>query len=142
MIVGSPGGSPVCLPAREWELSKTLHPHPTSCLSDQAVACSDPALGLGQVQHRPAFSRVRWGGINERQEVGQREACGRRQREVHPQQLHTGSELGVAGRALQKPQERAPATHQLVGCLSAFCQCLKAGDRNPGIFSFAGLIFY
>lgn len=42
---------------REWELSKTLRPHPTPRLSDGAVACSDPTLGLGQVQHRPAFSR-------------------------------------------------------------------------------------
>lgn len=54
---GGTGGSPVRLPACEWELNKTLHPHPTSRLSDQAVACSDPVLGLGQVQHRPAFSR-------------------------------------------------------------------------------------
>lgn len=61
---------------------------------------------------------------------------------MHPQQLHTGSELGVASLPLQKPQERTLATHQLLGCLSALCQCLKAGNRNPGIFSLAGLIFY
>lgn len=36
------------------------------------------------------------------QEMGQREASGRRQREVHPQQPHGGSELGAAAEALRK----------------------------------------
>lgn len=61
---------------------------------------------------------------------------------MHPQQVHTGAEPRRGGyRALQELRERAPATHQPLGCLSALCQCLNAGDRNPGILSLAGLIF-
>lgn len=43
--------------------------------------------------------------------MGQREACGRRQREVHPQQLQRGSELGATEpcRSLRKgPCHPAP----------------------------------
>lgn len=46
------------------------------------------------------------------QEMGQREASGRRQREVHPQQLQGGSELG-ATEPQGSPVEGPPA---LPGC--------------------------
>lgn len=45
------------------------------------------------------------------QEMGQREASGRRQREVHPQQLHRGSELGAAAEALWKGPLPSPGCH-------------------------------
>lgn len=37
---------------------------------------------------------------------------------------------------------KGPCNPPPLGCLSAFCQCLNTGDRNPGILSLAGLIFF
>lgn len=63
------------------------------------------------------------------QEMGQREASGRRQREVHPQQLQGGSELGAA-----EPR-RSPAEGPLpsLAAMSTLCQWLASGDKSPGI---------
>lgn len=60
------------------------------------------------------------------QEMGQREASGRRQREVHPQQLHGGSELGAAAEAVQK----APCPP--LAAMSTLCQCHESRNKSPG----------
>lgn len=66
------------------------------------------------------------------QEMGQREASGRRQREVHPQQLHGGSVWGAAAEALP----RGPLASR--GCL---CQCLESGNGSPRTLYTVSLIF-
>lgn len=66
--------------------------------------------------------------------MGQREACGRRQREVHPQQLHRGSELGATEpcRSLRKGPCHPPTPRLFVNPVLV-----------PGswILPFAGLFF-
>lgn len=55
--MGGDGGRPGFFPWDEGGDRVSLLPHPAPCLPNQPAVCSDPALGLGQAQHRPAFSR-------------------------------------------------------------------------------------
>lgn len=74
------------------------------------------------------------------QEMGQREACGRRQREEHPQQLQTGSELGAAEpcRSLRKGSLQSTSSQ-------ATCQprvsALKLETKLQGCFPCRTVLF-
>lgn len=88
---------------------------------------------------------VRWGGINEAPGNGTERGLRKEGREVHPQQLQRGSELGAAG----KPCCRAPACppprlpcQPSVNALSlqtkvqgpcALCQADPFSNRNPPV---------
>lgn len=74
------------------------------------------------------------------QEVGQREASGRKQREVHPQQLHRGSELGAA-EPCRSPRKGPLPSPGSQAAMSTLCQCLESRDKSPGILRPVGLIF-
>lgn len=69
------------------------------------------------------------------QEVGQREASGRRQREVHPQQLQGGSEPGAA-----EPCGRAPVLPWL-SCQPSV-SALSLETKVQGSWALPGWSFY
>lgn len=71
------------------------------------------------------------------QEMGQREASGRRQREVHPQQLEGGSELGAA----MSCRSAAQGTLPFPAAMSTLCQCLQSGNKSSEMLGPAKLIF-
>lgn len=75
------------------------------------------------------------------QEVGQREACGRRQREAHPQQLQRGSELGAAEpcRSLRKGPVRS--TSSQAAC-QPFVGALRLKTKIQGSFALQDCSFY
>jgi hypothetical protein len=75
------------------------------------------------------------------QEVGQREASGRRQREVHPQQLLRGSELGAA-ESNRNPRKGPLLSPDYQAAISTLCQCLEYRDKNSGILCSDELIFF